>query len=179
MQVATVRFRALGPSAPTSAMKRYVVSLSQQKGIAPPVGYAKSGAVCRAFLDQHAPSKGRAEEGAPLPTAAWPTADELSPQQPDTEGPGTAVADGRASSVLPRKWKGGKPAGSTRKKAGRAQDNACASSSGSASRRVGCCRPLRGEQHAAAHSVRQQGDRSEARRPLRGRRVVCAAGRRA
>ena len=47
-----------GALPPTSAMKQYVVSLSQQKGIAPSVGYATSGVVCRAFLDQHASGKG-------------------------------------------------------------------------------------------------------------------------
>lgn len=44
--------------APTPAMKRYVESLARQKGISPPRGYATSSALCRAFLDQHASSKG-------------------------------------------------------------------------------------------------------------------------
>jgi DNA topoisomerase-3 len=39
---------------PTPAMRRYVDSLARQKGATPPRGYAKSGRVCRAFLDQHA-----------------------------------------------------------------------------------------------------------------------------
>jgi DNA topoisomerase-3 len=43
---------------PTPAMKRFVDSLARQKGISPPRGYATSGALCRTFLDQHAPSKG-------------------------------------------------------------------------------------------------------------------------
>ena len=115
----TERGKAGGGGAlpPTPAMKRYVVSLSQQKGIALPVGYAKSGAVCRAFLDQHAPGKGRAGEHAALPTAAWPAADEPTPQQPDAGKAGTAVADGQPPSTPPRKRKGGKPAGRTRKTA--------------------------------------------------------------
>ena len=45
---------------PTPAMKRFVDSLAQQKGIKPPRGYTTSGAACRAFLDQHAPRKGSA-----------------------------------------------------------------------------------------------------------------------
>lgn len=45
--------------APTPAMRRYVDSLARQNGVKPPPGYAKSGAVCRAFLDQHAPKAGR------------------------------------------------------------------------------------------------------------------------
>jgi len=114
----TARGKAGGEGAlpPTPAMKRYVVSLSQQKGITPPAGWAKSSAVCRVFLDQHAPSKGRAGGGGAL-TAAWPTADEPCPQQPETREPGTAVADGQASSAPSRKRKGGGSAGSTRKTA--------------------------------------------------------------
>ncbi len=42
---------------PTPAMKAYVDSLAQQKGIKPPRSYTSSGAICRAFLDKHAPSK--------------------------------------------------------------------------------------------------------------------------
>ena len=101
-----------GALPPTPAMKRYVVSLSQQKGIKPPVGYAKSSTVCRAFLDQHAPSKGTVGEGATLLAAAWPAADEPLPQQPDTRKTGATVADGQASSP-PRNRKG--PVGSTRR----------------------------------------------------------------
>ena len=43
---------------PTPAMKAYVVSLAKEKGRKPPRGYANSGAICRAFLDQHAGRKG-------------------------------------------------------------------------------------------------------------------------
>jgi len=113
----TTRGRVVGTGTlpPTEAMRRYVVSLSQQKGIAPPAGYANSSAVCRAFLDQYAPREGRAGGGTALPTAAWPAADEPIPQQPGAGGPGTGVADGQASSVPPRNRKGRGPAGNTRK----------------------------------------------------------------
>jgi len=43
-----------GVRPPTPAMKRFADSLARQKGIRPPVGYMKSGTICRAFLDQHA-----------------------------------------------------------------------------------------------------------------------------
>jgi DNA topoisomerase-3 len=33
-------------------MKRFADSIARQKGIKPPAGYAKSGSVCRAFLDR-------------------------------------------------------------------------------------------------------------------------------
>ena len=43
-----------GERPPTPAMKRFVDSIAKQKGIKPPRGYAKSGSMCRGFLDQHA-----------------------------------------------------------------------------------------------------------------------------
>ena len=49
---------SVGPDRPpTPAMKAYVDSLAQQKGIKPPRGYISSGAICRAFLDKHASSR--------------------------------------------------------------------------------------------------------------------------
>ena len=50
-----VHARDQGP--PTPAMKRFVDSLARQKGLKPPAGYTKSGAKCRAFLNQHAPRR--------------------------------------------------------------------------------------------------------------------------
>jgi DNA topoisomerase-3 len=46
---------------PTPAMKRFVDSIARQNGLKPPRGYTASGAACRAFLDQHAPKKDRAQ----------------------------------------------------------------------------------------------------------------------
>ena len=43
-----------GVRPPTPAMKRFADSVARRKGIRPPVGYTKSGTICRAFLDQHA-----------------------------------------------------------------------------------------------------------------------------
>jgi len=43
--------------ASTPAMKRFAASIAKQKGIKPPTGYTTSIAVCRAFLDEHAPKK--------------------------------------------------------------------------------------------------------------------------
>ncbi len=53
---------------PTPAMKAYVASLAQQKGIKPPRGYTGSGATCRAFLDKHASRKGGTAAGEPTVT---------------------------------------------------------------------------------------------------------------
>jgi DNA topoisomerase-3 len=38
-------------------MKRFADSIARQKRIKPPPGYAKSGSICRAFLDQHVPKR--------------------------------------------------------------------------------------------------------------------------
>jgi DNA topoisomerase-3 len=58
-----------GSRPPTPAMKRFVDSLAKQKGIKPPPGYAKSGSICRAFLDQHAPKKDPETNGGPKPAS--------------------------------------------------------------------------------------------------------------
>src|SRR5215218_10133288 len=44
-----------GPRAPTEAMLRYAHSLAQEQGIACPAAITTDFAVCRAFLDEHAP----------------------------------------------------------------------------------------------------------------------------
>ena len=48
---------------PTAAMKRFANSIARQKRIKPPAGYTKSGSVCRAFLEQHAPKKAEGVDG--------------------------------------------------------------------------------------------------------------------
>ena len=66
----------LGASAqrpPTAAMRKFAAAIARNKGIRAPGGYTKSAAVCRAFLDQHAPGRdpgedagsGEGEAGAP------------------------------------------------------------------------------------------------------------------
>ena len=46
-----------GERPPTAAMKKFAASIARRKGIKPPAGYTKSGAICRAFLDLHAPER--------------------------------------------------------------------------------------------------------------------------
>jgi DNA topoisomerase-3 len=46
-----------GDRPPTPAMKRFAVVISRQKRVSLPAGYATSGSICRAFLQQHAPKK--------------------------------------------------------------------------------------------------------------------------
>jgi DNA topoisomerase-3 len=47
----------VGSRPPTPAMKRFADSISREKGVKPPPGYATSGSICRAFLNQHAAKK--------------------------------------------------------------------------------------------------------------------------
>ncbi len=53
-----------GARPPTPAMKRFAVAISRQKRIKLPLGYATSGSISRAFLEQHAPKKAVGETGA-------------------------------------------------------------------------------------------------------------------
>jgi DNA topoisomerase-3 len=55
-----------GGRPPTPAMKRFANSIARQKRIKPPPGYRKSGSICRAFLDQHAPQKAEVETSGEL-----------------------------------------------------------------------------------------------------------------
>jgi DNA topoisomerase III len=46
-----------GSRPPTPAMKRFAVTISRQKRVSLPAGYATSSSICRAFLQQHAHKK--------------------------------------------------------------------------------------------------------------------------
>ncbi len=76
---------------PTPAMKRLADSLARRKGIRPPAGYTKSGAVCRAFLDQHAPGK---EGAGPAPRGSGVGA-------PPVRGKGDAPPAARRAAARP------------------------------------------------------------------------------
>ncbi|HEY0202822.1 MAG TPA: DNA topoisomerase, partial [Acetobacteraceae bacterium] len=96
--------------APTPAMRRYVDSLARQKGINPPAGRTRSGAACRAFLDQHAPKAGGTgadvADGCPQPaTATQSTADACrAPKRcMDVPGAGAASTGRKAHQNKPRR----------------------------------------------------------------------------
>jgi DNA topoisomerase-3 len=77
---------------PTPAMKRFVSSLAQQHGLEPPRGYTTSSAVCRAFLDQHAPKKDAVQATGPGDAKASLTARKnydrrLAPEQSNSVAP--------------------------------------------------------------------------------------------
>src|SRR5215217_7620330 len=65
-----------GPRAPTEAMLRYAHSLAQEQGIACPAAITTDFAVCRAFLDEHAPkaSSSKREREAPASNGRQPQA---------------------------------------------------------------------------------------------------------
>ena len=68
-----------GSRPPTPAMKRYAVTLARQKRVKLPADYATSGAICRAFLEEHAPKK----SGEPnLGEGASPPNDGAAPVKP-------------------------------------------------------------------------------------------------
>ena len=57
---------AAGGRTPTPAMKRFADRIARRRGIKPPPGYTKSGSICRAYLDQHAPKKAGGETAGKL-----------------------------------------------------------------------------------------------------------------
>jgi DNA topoisomerase III len=93
-----------GDRPPTPAMKRFANSLAKQKGIKPPPGYAKSGSICRAFLDQHAPKKPdgeAAENSSPKPASTA----QLSFAANIAQEKGIIIPDeAKASSAVMSKW---------------------------------------------------------------------------
>src|ERR1700733_13907858 len=59
-----------GSRPPTPAMKRFADRIAREKGVQPPPGYATTGSICRAFLNQHAPRK--ADARIPVATGSKP-----------------------------------------------------------------------------------------------------------
>jgi DNA topoisomerase III len=93
-----------GDRPPTPAMKHFANSLAKQKGIKPPPGYTKSGLICRAFLDQHAPKKPDGETaGDTGPKPASPA--QLSFAVKIAQEKGIAIPEeAKASSAAMSKW---------------------------------------------------------------------------
>ncbi len=96
---------------PTPAMKRFADSLVRQKGIKPPPGYKTSIAICRKFLNEHAPKKadGKAEgkvEGNAGKLAPKPvTAAQLQYAKKIAQGKGLVIPDeAKASSAAMSAW---------------------------------------------------------------------------
>ena len=94
-----------GDRPPTAAMRKYAASIAKRKGIKPPRGYTKSAAVCRAFLDRHAPGQSQGQKaGSP---ASGPTSGASAGGKPGTTG--TARSGKRATQpAKPRQRKSGR-----------------------------------------------------------------------
>jgi DNA topoisomerase III len=106
---------------PTPAMKRFADSIARQKRIKPPPGYTKSGSICRAFLQQHAPKKAAGETaGEHGPKAASP-AQVLFADKIAQENGGVIPDEAKASSAAISAWiesnQSAKPSKGRRKKA--------------------------------------------------------------
>ena len=118
-----------GSRSPTPAMKRFADSIARAKGVKPPPGYATSGPICRAFLDQHAPKKAGCEAlgvsgSKPASPAQTLFAEKLAQEK------GIVVPDGaKTSSAAMATWIDSnqvKKRGKSRRKAVNAQTKAIA-----------------------------------------------------
>ena len=151
---------------PTAAMKRFAVSIARRKGIDPPKGYTKSAAVCRAFLELHAPerttgSAGRnGAAGTRPPSAAQVSYAEAIARERDITVPDEA----RACSTAMSKWidanRPAKPATGRRASAHKSRDQ---TAKGKAAR-------------ARAQRRRKPGDAAEGAAPSAGARAEAPAG---
>ena len=102
---------------PTAKMRKFAASVAKRKGIRPPAGYTKSAAVCRAFLDEHAPGRKPEREG---PHSDGRTAGPASPGgTPRNTGDARPGAEGRKAAGTrraagPERVQTGPSAGATR-----------------------------------------------------------------
>ena len=89
---------------PTPAMKRFAVAISRQKRVSLPAGYATSGSICRAFLQQHAPRKTDEVSGGEIgPKPASPA--QLSFAEKIAQEKGIVIPDkAKASSSAMSAW---------------------------------------------------------------------------
>jgi DNA topoisomerase-3 len=95
---------AAGDRPPTSPMKRYAEIIARQKRIRPPPGYGSSGAICRAFLEQHAPKKA-ADDAAGLTGTKPASPAQLSFAEQIAREKGAFIPDdAKASSAAMSAW---------------------------------------------------------------------------
>ncbi len=106
---------------PTPAMKRFADSIARRKQIKPPPGYATSGSICRAFLEQHAPKKAESDAAGELGTKpaspAWILSTEKIEHEKGVVIPGEAKASTAAMSTRIESNQSTKP-GKGRRKTG-------------------------------------------------------------
>ena len=137
---------------PTAAMKKFAASIAKSKGIKPPRGYTRSAAVCRAFLDAHAPRRGPRDDTKPPAGPAGPRV--TAEREPGGAGLARVQQACKFASV-------GKAATAPVRTRG--------------TPKVGAGRPTgRRNRHAPTDTLRKQGAGVEARRPIWTRGVVRA-----
>ena len=172
---------------PTQAMKRFADSLARQKGIKPPPGYKTSISICSAFLKEHAPKKAESEtigklEPKPVSPAQLLYATKIA-QGKDLIIPDEAKANSAAMSAWIDSNRGTKRRTRGRKTAykpvGSAAPQSAAPTKKTRNRKAGAnasqSTPAQPSRDATADSLRQQGRRDEARRPLWLGGMVCPA----
>ena len=177
-----------GTFPPTPAMKRFADSLARQKGIKPPPGYKTSISICRKFLNEHAPKRAEGETpGKPELQTGKPGTDAVRQEDRAGErrhhsrgGQGQLGCHVRVDKLEPKR----------EAPQARSQDRlqaggiSCASIDGAdeevsetQTRRLCGSTSSRaaefGYRYAATDSLRQQGGRSEAWRPLSLGWMVC------
>ena len=151
---------------PTAAMKRFAVSIARHKGIDPPKGYTKSAAVCRAFLELHAPDRTtRSAErngaaGTRPPSAAQVSYAEAIARDKDITVPEEARACSAAMSTWIDANRPAKPTTGRRAPAHKSRDQAA---KGKTAR-------------ARAQRRRQPGDAAEGAAPSAGARAEAPTG---
>ena len=159
-------------------MKRYAESLARQKGLCPPGGYDTSISICRIFLNEHAAKK----SGDKAAKAESPARK----QRANRAGKSEAIVEGRMAGATSKTGSSSAKRAPPRARPGR---KLAAETEGAANpvkaRRTRKRAADRGPSEVAptasapvdsvADSIRQQGDRDEARRPIRRRWLVCSA----
>ena len=95
-----------GDRPPTAKMRKFAASIAKSKGMKPPAGYTKSAALCRAFLDEHAPRRNPGWEatnsgGGTAGAASWGGKRRKAGRARPGTGKPTATGAGRASGSKP------------------------------------------------------------------------------
>ncbi len=95
-----------GDRPPTAKMRKFAASIAKSKGIKPPAGYTKSAALCRAFLDEHAP---RRNPGREATNSGSVTAGAASRNGKPRKAGGARPGTERSKATGPRRASGTKP----------------------------------------------------------------------
>jgi DNA topoisomerase-3 len=170
-------------------MKRFADSLARQKGIKPPPGYKTSISICSAFLKEHAPEKAECEgsqklDSKPVSPAQMVYAKKIA------QGKGVVIPEeAKANSAAMSRWIDSNRSAKRRKRGGNTAYRLAGSVAPQSTVTTKRSRKRKADADAASHvapsapaqpnsvtasdSLRQQGGRSEAWRPLSIGWMVC------